>query len=102
MNITITDKDVAESIATEVQQATGLACEVFSNDTSSVILCDYNTAIARITPLSSVIDVAPLYGPFVDDITSIPLTVNTFKDMKETTHALDTATSHILNAALNR
>lgn len=101
MNITITDKDVAESIATEIQQATGLACEVFSNDTGSVILCDHNTAIARVTPLFSVIDIAPLHGPFVGDITSIPFAVSTFKGMKEAAHALDTATSHVLNATLN-
>lgn len=97
----ITDKDVAESIATEIGKATGMACEAFSNDIGSVVIYDHTAAIARVTPLFSVVDVAPLCGPFVGDITEIPLAVRTFSDMKEAAHALDTATSHVLNAALN-
>lgn len=101
MDITITDEDVAKSIATEIEKATGMACEAFSNDTGSVVIYDHTVAIARVTPLFSVADVAPLCGPFVGKITEVPLAVRTFKDMKEATHALDTATSHALNAAIN-
>lgn len=102
MNITITDKDVAKSIATEIGKATGMACEVFTNETGSVIIYDHTKAVARVTPLFDVIDVAPLCGPFVSHITDVPLAVSTFNDMKETAHALDDATSHVLNAALSR
>lgn len=102
MHITITGKDVAESIATEIGMTTGRACEVFTNKTGSVIIYDHTKAVARVTPLFDVIDVAPLCGPFVGDITDVPLAVSTFKGMKEAASALDTATSHVLNAALNR
>ena len=101
MNITITDKDVAKSIATEIEQATGTQCEVFSNDTGSVIIYDHTVTVARITTLSSVIDVAPLAGPFRCENTDIPLAMQTLNGIKEIAHALDTATSHVLNAALN-
>lgn len=102
MHITITGKDVAESIATEIGKTTGMACEVFTNKTSSVIIYDHTKAVARVTPLFDVIDVAPLCGPFVGHITDVPLAVSTFDDMREAASALDMATSHILNAALNR
>lgn len=101
MNITITDKDVAKSIATEVGKATGMACEMFSNETGSVIIYDHTKAVARVTKPYSVIEVAPLCGLFVGDITDVPFAVSTFKGMREAAHALDTATSHILNAALS-
>lgn len=78
-----------------------MACEVFTNETGSVIIYDHTKAIARVTPLFDVIDVAPLCGPFVGHITDVPLAVSTFNDMKEAASALDTATSHVLNAALN-
>lgn len=101
MHITITGKDVAKSIATEIGMATGMACEVFTNETGSVIIFDHTKAIARVTPLFDVIDVAPLCGPFVGHITDVLLAVSTFDDMKKAASALDEATSHILNAALN-
>lgn len=101
MHITITDKDVAKSIATEIGMTTGMACEVFSNETGSIIIYDHINAIARVTELFDVVDVAPLCGPFVGHITDVPLAVSTFKGMKEAGHAVDTATSHVLNAALN-
>lgn len=101
MNITITDEDVAKSIAAEVEQATGTHCEVFTNETGSVILYNHTQVIARTTPLFSVIDVAPLAGPFRCEITEIPLAVQTFSGIKKVANALNTATSHVLNAALN-
>lgn len=99
--IEITDKDVAESIVTEVKRATNMYCEAFSNDTGSVVVCDDTTVIARVTPLSFEIAVAPLVGPFAGELTWIPRTVRTFDDMKKAASALDTATSRALNAALN-
>lgn len=101
--ITITDKDVAKSIATGIEQATGTDCKAYSNETgSSVIVYNRTTVIARVTAeLFPAITVSPLCGPFVGDITEIPLTVQTFSDMRKAAHALDIATSHVLNAALN-
>ena len=77
MHITITGEEVAKAIASEIEQATGTHCEAFSNDTGSVVIYDNIAAIARVTPLFSVIDVAPLCGPFRCEITEVPLTVQT-------------------------
>lgn len=65
---------MAKSIATETEQATGKHCEVFSNETGSVIICNHTVTIA----------------------------VRTIDDIREIANALDTATSHVLNAAPNR
>lgn len=100
-DIAIAGKDVAESIASEVEQATGMDRKARSDDTGPVVVHDRTQAVARITPLSSVTDVAPLRGAFVGDIAEIPLAARAFRDIKETAHAPDTATSHVLNAAIN-
>lgn len=101
MHVTITCEDVTELIVAEVEYATGKDCEVFTNETGSVILYDRHTVIARVTPLSSVIDVTPLCGPFVDEITDIPPEAETIGSLKEIAHVLDRAASHALSAALN-
>ena len=101
MNITIKSKDVTELIVAEVECATGKDCEVFTNETGSVVIYDHTEAIARVTPLFDVIDVAPLRGSFVGEITDIPFEAETVGGLREIAHALDKATSHVLNAALN-
>lgn len=100
--MTITDKDAAESIAAEVERATGMDCKAFSNETGSVIVCDRTAVIARVTELSPVVRVAPLGGPFVGEVTEIPLKARNIDGIREIANALDTATSHVLNAAMNR
>lgn len=101
MHITITGEEVAKTIAAGVEQTTGKTCEAFTNETGSVVVCDRNTVIARVTPLFSVIDVAPLCGPFVCDITEVPFDAWNIDDIREIANALDTAISHVTNAALN-
>ena len=101
MNVTITDKDVAELIVAEVEQTTGMDCEAFTNETGSVVVYDRHIAIARVTELSSAVAVAPLCGPFVGEIIWIPLEAETFGSLGEMAHALDRATSRALSAALN-
>ena len=100
--IAVTDKDVAESIAAEIRKATGTDCEAYHKGGASVIVYDRTTVIARvITELFPAIAVVPLCGPFASVITDIPPAVRTFNDMKKAARALDIATSHTLNAALN-
>lgn len=101
MHAAITSEDVTELIVAEVEYATGKDCEVFTNETGSTVLYDRHTAIARVTPLFSVIDVTPLCGPFVDETTDVPLEAETIGGLKEIAHALDRAASHALSAALN-
>lgn len=62
-----------------------MACEAFADGTGSVVIHDHAKAIARVTPLSDVIDVAPLRGPFAGHVTGVP----------------PAASTHIPNAALN-
>lgn len=99
MNIEITSKDVAEAIAKQVEEATGEYCDAFSNATGSVIAM-HDTMIARITPLFSVMDVAPFDGPFRCETTEIPLEARSVDGLREIAHAIDEATSHVLAAAV--
>ena len=99
MYIEITSKEVAEAIAERIEEATGECCEAFSNATGSVITLR-GTMIARITPLFSVIDVAPLSGPFRREITEIPMEANSVRGVREIAHAIDEAISHVLAAAV--
>ena len=100
--IEITSKDVAKSIAADIEEATGTHCEAFTNEAGSIVLYDHTTVIARVTAeLFPYIVVNPLYGSFAGETTSIPVAVRTFDDMKEAASAMDIATSYTLNAALN-
>ena len=101
MNITITGEEVAEVIAKEIEQATGLACEVCANGDDSVLVHDHTTSIARVTEMLAAIAVAPLCGPFVGDITWIPLEARNLDSIREVGQAIENAASHALNAALN-
>lgn len=100
MEATITSKDVAETIAAHVAQTTGTHCETFTNDVAAVIL-HHTQVIARITPLFSVIAVAPIGGTFEGEITEIPLEARTIDGIREIANALDEATSHVLSAAMH-
>lgn len=100
MEVTITSKDVAETIATHVEQTTGMNCETFTNDVATVIL-HHTQAIARITPLFSVIAIEPIGGTFAGEITEIPLEARTIDGIREIANALDEATSHVLSAAMH-
>lgn len=99
MQIEITSKDVAKAIAQQIEQATGEDCEAYSNVVGSVVIM-HNTMIARITPLFSVVDVAPTAGPFVGCITEIPLEARSVNGLMEIAHAIDEAASHVTAAAV--
>lgn len=91
-------KDVAKTIAKKIEEATGEHCEACSNGTGSVIAL-HDTMIARITPLPSVMDVAPLDGPFYRETTEIPLEARTVGELMDIAPAIDEATLHVLAAA---
>lgn len=99
MHIEFTSKEVAKAIAKEIEEATGECCEVFSNATGSVVTL-HDTMIARITPLFSVMDVAPLVGPFRCEITEIPLEAETVNGLRDIAHAIDESVSHVMAAAV--
>ena len=102
MEVKINSKEVAESIAAKVEQVTGLDCEAFSNDSGSVVVHNHNAVIARITPLSSVMDVEPVGGLFDGETVCIPLEAETIDGIREIVNTMDRATSHVLNAAMHR
>lgn len=100
MEVTITSNDVAETIDALVAQTTGTHCETFHNDVAAVIL-HHTQVIARITPLSAVIAVAPIGGTFDGEVTEIPLEARTIDGTREIAKALDEAISHVLSAAMH-
>lgn len=93
-------REVAETIAAHVAQTTGTHCETFTNNVAAVIL-HHTQVIARITPLFSVIAVAPIGGTFAGEVTEIPLEARTIDGVREIANALDEATSHVLSAAMH-
>lgn len=99
MQIEITSKDVAKAIAQQIEQATGENCETFSNRDGSVVIM-HTTMLARITPLFSVMDVAPTAGPFRGESTEIPLEARSVNGLMEIAHAIDETVSHVIAAAV--
>lgn len=99
MNIQITSEEVAKAIAQQVSQAIGEDCEAFSNSVGSVVIL-HTTMIARITPLFSVMYVAPTDGPVRGEITEVPLEARSVSELREIAHAIDEAASHATAAAV--
>ena len=64
MEVKINSKEIAEAIATKVEQVTGLDCEAYANKTGSVVVYNRTQVIAQITPLFSVMDITPVGGVF--------------------------------------
>lgn len=90
---------MAKAIAQQVEEATGEYCEAFSNTTGSIIAL-HDTMTARITPLFSVMDVAPLDGPFRCETIETPLEARSVNELREIAHAIDEAASHVPAAAV--
>lgn len=99
MKVTIESMEVAEVIAVEVKQATGKDCEARPTPVGSEVIYDLHTVIARITPLSDVIDVEPLGGAFNGEITEIRKEARTLSGVRDISSAMSQATLHALSAA---
>lgn len=100
MEVTLTSKEVAETIAAQVEQSTGLDCEAYSSETGSVVVFRTGTVIARITPLFDIMYVTPVGGPFDGENTEVPLETRTVDGLREMARSIDEAASHVLNAAM--
>lgn len=101
MEVKLTGKEVADTIAAQVEQATGLDCEAYPNETGSVIMFRHTTVIARITPPSDIMDVTPVGGTFDGENTEVPLEARTVDGLREMAHSIDEAASHALSAAMH-
>lgn len=100
MEVKTNSKEVAEAIATKVEQVTGLDCEAFANETGSVVIYDHTQVIARITPLFDVMDVTPVGGLFDGETVCIPLKAETIHGVKELAETYDEATMRVMSAAV--
>ena len=100
MHITINSKEVAEAIATKVEQVTGMNCEAFTNETGSVVVYDSTKVIAQITPLFSVMDVVPVGGVFDGETVCIPLEAETIDGFMEFVKTYDEAAMRVTSAAV--
>lgn len=100
MEVKINSKEVAEAIATKVEQVTGHDCEVFANKTGSVVVYHHTQVIAQITPLFSVMDVTPVGGLFDGGTVCIPLKAETIYGLKELAEIYDEAAMRVISAAV--
>lgn len=101
MEVSLTSKEVAETIAAQVEQATGLDCEAYSNEVGSVVVFRTGAVIARITPLFSVMDVTPVGGTFDGENVEVPLEARTVDGLREMARSIDEAAAHVLSAAMD-
>ena len=101
MEVSLTSMEVAETIAAQVEQATGLDCEAYSNEVGSVVVFSTGAVIARITPLFSVMDVTPVGGTFDGENVEVPLEVRTVDGLREMARSIDKAAAHVLSAAMD-
>lgn len=101
MEISLTSKEVADAIAAQVEQTTGLDCEAFTGETGAEVMFRHTTVIARITPLFSVMHVTPVGGTFNDEDTEVPLEVRTVDGLRQMARSIDEAAAHTLSAAMD-
>ena len=99
MEVKINIKEIAEAIATEVEQVTGVDCEAFANETGAVVVYRCTKLIARITPLFGAVYVAPVGGVFDDEPVEMPIEARTVNGLKEIAAALDEANIRVISAA---
>lgn len=100
MEVKINSKEIAEAIATKVEQVTGLDCEAYANQAGSVVVYNHTRVIARITPLFSAVDVVPVGGVFDGELVEIPTEARTFYGLKEIAAMMDEANMRVTSAAV--
>ena len=99
IEVKINSKEIAEAIATKVEQVTGLDCEAYTNQAGSIVVHDHTRAIARITPPLGVVDVTPVGGVFDGETVCIPLAAETIGGLREIANAMDEANMRATSTA---
>ena len=100
MDINMTTKEIADTIAEAVTETTSLKCETFTNDYgNAAIIADHTNLVARIVPDRKCIQVVA--APFDPEaaVTSIPSKATSISDMRELATHLDNAIAHVTAAA---
>ena len=100
MEVKINGKEVAEAIAEQVAQTTGLDCEAFHNHNDAVIVYRCRTVVARVTELFGVITVAASSDPSSVKCADIPCETKTIDGLMEIAHALEKAKANVVDAAM--
>lgn len=99
MNINMTAKEIADTIAKAVTETTGLRCEAFTDEhDKAVIISDYTHLVARITPYYKSIQVVTAPLDLEPATTSIPSKATSLSDMRELAAHLDDAIAHVIAA----
>lgn len=101
MDINMTTKEIADTIAEAVTETTSLRCETFANGYgNAVIIADHTNPVARIIPYYRHIQVVA--APFGLDAVaiSIPSKATSLSDMRELAAHLDDAIAHVTAAAV--
>lgn len=99
--VKLTGKEVADTIAAQVEQATGLDCEAYANEAGAVVVFRHTTVIARISPLFDIMDGTPVGGTFDGENVEVPLEVRTVDGLRQMARSIDEAASHALSAAMD-
>lgn len=100
MEVKINSEEIAEAIATKVEQVTGLDCEAFANQIGSIVVYNRTQVIARITTLFNAVDVVPVGGAFDGEPVEIPTEARTFYGLKEIAAIMDEANVRVISAAV--
>lgn len=101
MNINMTAKEIADTIAKAVTEATSLRCETFFDGCgNAVIISDYTNLIARIIPDCKSIQVVAAPFNLEAVVTGIPSKATSLSGMRELAVHLDDAIAHVTAAAV--
>ena len=101
MDIKMTTKEIADTIAKAVTETTSLRCETFTDDYgNAVIIADYAHLVARIVPDCECIRVVVAPCDLEAVVISIPSKATSLSGMRELAAHLDDAIAHVTTAAV--
>lgn len=101
MDINMTAREIADTIAKAVTEATSLRCETFTDDYgNAVIIADYTHLVARIVPGCESIEVVAAPFDLEAVVISIPDKATSISGTREIATHLDDAIAHVTAAAV--
>ena len=100
MDINMTAREIADTIAQAVTGTTSLRCETFADGCgNAVIISDYVHLVARIVPDYRRIQVVAAPSGLEAKVTSIPSKATSISSMRDLAAQLDDAIAHVTAAA---
>lgn len=101
MDINMTTKEIADTIAEAVTETTSLRCETFTDECgNAVIIADYTHIVARV--ILDFTSIKVVAAPFDLDavVTDIPSKATSLNGVRELATHLDDAIAHVIAAAV--